>query len=71
MPVRKFRSLQEAERSLWFEPGDRRIWEALRRRWMLHSFFGRPRVPTARGVFKFGSIQEKQRLEPEAGEHFS
>jgi hypothetical protein len=61
MPVRKFRSLEEAERSLWLEPGDPRIWEAHQRRWKLHRFFardtGRKRTP---GVFRFRSIEEKQ-----------
>lgn len=62
MPVRKLRSLDEAERSLWLEPGDARIWEAHRRRWRLHRFFAREvtrkRTP---GVFKFRSIEEKQK----------
>jgi hypothetical protein len=33
MPVRKFRSLDEAARSLWREPGDPRIWDGVIRRW--------------------------------------
>jgi hypothetical protein len=62
MPVRKFRTLDEAARSLWLEPGDPRIWAGLIRRWQLHRFFtrGRARVYTP-GVFKYPSIEEKQR----------
>ena len=32
MPLRKFRTLEEAARSLWLAPGDPRIWEAAVRR---------------------------------------
>jgi hypothetical protein len=61
MPVRKFRSLAEAERALWLEPGDPRIWLAARRRWALHQALGRPAAERARGVFKYRSVEEKQR----------
>ena len=61
MPVRKFHSLEEAARSLWLEPGDRRIFEATRRRWALHLALARPRGDGRRGVFKYRSIEEKQR----------
>jgi hypothetical protein len=62
MPVRKFRSLEEAARSLWLEPGDPRIWEGVVRRWQLHRFFARERTPARTpGVLKFRSIAEKQR----------
>ena len=61
MPVRKFRTLEEAGRSLWLEPGDPRIWEGLVRRWRLHQFFSRERKqPRKRGVVKFRSIEDKQ-----------
>lgn len=62
MPVRKFRTLDEAARSLWREPGDPRIWDGVVRRWELHRFFapGRQRV-RAPGVFKYASIGDKQR----------
>ena len=61
MPVRKFRTLLEAERSLWLEPGDPRIWDGLVRRWQLHRFFS-PKAPDSQvpGVFKYRSIEEKQ-----------
>ena len=62
MPVRKFKTLEEAERSLWLEPGDPRIWEAHLRRWRLHQFFARGRAAKlVPGVFKYGSVEEKQR----------
>lgn len=61
MPVKKFRTIDEASRSLWLEPGDPRIWAGLERRWRLHRFFSRePSVPRATGVSKFRSIEEKQ-----------
>ena len=62
MPVRKFRSLDEAARSLWREPGDPRIWDGVVRRWQLHQFFARHPTPARTpGVFKYRSIAEKQR----------
>jgi hypothetical protein len=64
MPVRKFRSPEEMERSLHYEPGDPRIWDALRRRWTMHCFFAARRVPAAYGVFRYRSIDEKQRRQP-------
>jgi hypothetical protein len=33
MPVRKFRSLQEAEDALWRAPGDPALWRAMRSVW--------------------------------------
>ncbi len=62
MPVRKFRSLDEAARSLWREPGDPRIWDGVIRRWQVHRFLA-PQPTRARtpGVFKYRSIAEKQR----------
>ena len=61
MPVKKFRSLAEAERSLWFEPGDPRIWEAARQRWVLHRALGRANAEPRHGVFKYRSVEDKQR----------
>jgi len=60
MPVRKFRHLEDAARSLWLDPGDPRIWAGLVRRWQLHRFLERERTQRAPGVFKFRSIDEKQ-----------
>jgi len=62
MPVRKFRTLDAAARSLWLPPGDPRIWNGVVRRWHLHRFFSpRPRPARPPGVFKYRSIDEKQR----------
>jgi len=62
MPVRKFRTIDEAQRALWLEPGDPRIWERAVRRWHLHRFFApQRRTPRVPGVFKYRSIEEKQR----------
>jgi hypothetical protein len=61
MSVRKFRTVEEAARSLWLEPGDPRIWEGVVRRWQLHRFF--TRAPVRRrtpGVYKYRSVDEKQ-----------
>lgn len=65
MPVKKFRSLAHAERALWLEPGDPQIWEEARRRWALHQALGRAPVDVRRGVFKFRSVMEKQRVTPQ------
>lgn len=62
MAVRKYRTLDEAARSLWRGPGDPRIWDGLVRRWQLHRFFApEAGAPRPRGVFKYRSIEEKQR----------
>ncbi len=68
MPVRKFRTLDEAARSLWLEPGDPRIWVGAIRRWQLHRFFtrGQSRAYTP-GVFKYRCIEEKQRVQAQRG----
>ena len=62
MPVKKFRALAEAERALRLEPGDPRIWDATCRRWALHRALGQSRAEPRRGVFKYASIAEKQRI---------
>jgi hypothetical protein len=64
VPVRKFRSLEEAERSLWREPGDPAIWEAAKARWAIHRALGAGPPSPPRGVRRYRSIEDKQRDEP-------
>jgi hypothetical protein len=60
MTVKKFRSVADAGRASWLEPGDRRIWEAACRRWAIHRALGRPRPRRRTGVSKYRSVEEKQ-----------
>jgi hypothetical protein len=56
MPVKKFKSFEEAERDLWvFEP-DERYYERLRGFYNFAAKFSVARFPSA--VFKFRTIQE-------------
>ncbi len=63
MPVRKFRTLLEAEDSLWYESGDPRLWKAIAGVWD----FGRRttgyRFPP--GVYKLRSVEEANKLHDE------
>lgn len=62
MAVKKFRTLDEAARSLWLDAGDPRIWDGFVRRWRLHHFLTRePIRMRSPGVSKYHSIAEKQR----------
>ena len=61
VPVQRFRSPEEAARALWLEPGDPRIWQALVRRWRIHQALGRPTPRPAPGVYRYRSLEEKQR----------
>lgn len=61
MPVKKFRSVEESRGSLWLEADDPRIWDASVRRWQLHKFFAPEPARRPPGVFKYRSIEEKQR----------
>jgi len=60
MPVRKLRSLEEAETSLWFEAGDPRLWKAIKGLWDFGSRIPGFRYPP--GVYKHRSIEEANRL---------
>lgn len=60
MPVHKFRSVEEAERALWLEPGDPRIWDGVLRRWELHRAFAPPERSPRPGVYRYRSVTEKQ-----------
>jgi hypothetical protein len=61
MPVRKFRNLDDAERSLWLEPGSPEIWQAAKARWAIHRALGIAETSRPRGVRRFRSVEEKQR----------
>jgi len=60
MPLRKFRSLEEMEDSLWREPGDPALWAAIRRVWDFAARTCPRRFPP--GVHKHRSIDEAQAL---------
>jgi hypothetical protein len=55
MPVRKFRSFDEARRALWADRSDPGLPDRLRRQWaFVHRLI---RYPAPRGVRKFTSIE--------------
>jgi hypothetical protein len=58
MPVKKLRSLEEAEDSLWQDPRDPRTWRQIDALWRFGSRF-RPRLRP--GVQKFHGIEEANR----------
>lgn len=57
MPVYRYRTFEEAEQDLWFEPGDPRIPQTLRLLWSMAKALT-PHYPLPRGVQKFRSIEE-------------
>lgn len=59
MPVRRFRSLQEMEDSLWREPGAP-LWAAIRGVWAFGARVGNQRFPP--GVYKHRSIEAAKAL---------
>jgi hypothetical protein len=62
MPVRKFRSLEAMEDSLWREPGDPGLWRAIDRVWRFAAETCPRRFPP--GVYRHHSIEEaKQQRE--------
>jgi hypothetical protein len=60
MPIRKFRSLEEMEDSLWHEPGDPRLWRAIEAVWSFADRTCPKRFPP--GVYKHRSIEDAERL---------
>lgn len=60
MPIRKFRNLQEMEDSLWREPGDPQLWQAIARVWRFADQTCPRRFPP--GVYKHRTIEEAERL---------
>ncbi len=57
MPVYRFKTHEDAQRTLWREPGDPHIGPTLRAIWSLSSALTGDWVPP-RGVYKFHSIEE-------------
>jgi hypothetical protein len=60
MPVKNYRDVSEMEGNTWFEPGDPRLFEAMRRTWALAARTTQPHFPP--GVYKHTSIEEANRL---------
>jgi hypothetical protein len=56
MPVRKFRSVEEMPGATWYEPGDPRLFAAMRRLWDMTHLTLEPRFPP--GVHKNRSVEE-------------
>lgn len=64
MPVYKYRSVEEMPEWNWYEPGDARLWQALRNLQRTFELTNRrPRRPP--GVYKYRSIEEAQRANEE------
>lgn len=63
MPVRKFRSLQEMEDSLWREPGDPELWRAISAVWRFAARTVPQRFPP--GVYRHQSIEDAERQREE------
>jgi lipopolysaccharide/colanic/teichoic acid biosynthesis glycosyltransferase len=61
MPLRKLRSLKEAEEAVWFDRNDPRLTRAIRGLWDFSFRLSPRRYPP--GVFKFRSIEEKNRFD--------
>jgi len=59
MPIRKFRSLQEMEDSLWREPGDPQLVRAIRSVWAFAARTCPKLFPP--GVYRHRSIEDAQR----------
>jgi hypothetical protein len=59
MPVRKFRSLEAMEDSLWREPGDPALWRAIERVWRFAAETCPRRFPP--GAYRHRSIEEAKR----------
>jgi hypothetical protein len=56
MPVRKFRDVSEMEGNTWHDPGDPRLFEAIRSVWGLGGASTKARFPP--GVYKHRSIEQ-------------
>ena len=61
MPVRRLRSLDEAEQSVWLDRNDPRLWPTIRSVWELADRLYCPRRLPA-GVYKYRSIDEANQV---------
>jgi len=59
MPVRKYKSTEEARRALWVDRSDPDLGKRLRRLWATSAHLARPEIP--RGLRRFRSIEEADR----------
>ena len=59
MPITRFKSLDEAARALWREPGAPELMDDWNRLYELSKLA--PQAPPRRGVFRFKSIEEANR----------
>jgi len=59
MPVRRFRSLEEMEGSVWLEPDQPRLWPTIASVWELAARLCPPRFPP--GTYKHRSIEDANR----------
>jgi len=55
MPVKKFRDVSEMEGNTWHDPGDPRLFDAIKVVWKLAARSTKPRFPP--GVYKHRSIE--------------
>jgi hypothetical protein len=60
MPVRKLRSLQEAEEAVWWDPKDPNLWAAICAVWDLSRRLAPPAFPP--GVHKHRSVEDANQL---------
>jgi hypothetical protein len=60
MPVKKFRDVSEMEGNAWLEPGDARLFAAIKAVWRLATETARASYPP--GVYKHRSIEQAESL---------
>lgn len=60
MGVKRFRDVSEMEGNTWYEPGDPRLFEAIRAVWDFAARTLQPRFPP--GVYKHRSIEDAEAL---------
>jgi hypothetical protein len=63
MPVRRYRDVSEMEGNTWLEPGDAKLFRAIRAVWELAARTTQPHFPP--GVYKQRSIEAVNALEEE------